>query len=160
MFEIIKNVIESKRFELVDILKKIDVIWLQGNITEEEKESLVSMARENAIPENSYAPYDKQISDLNDKIKSLQSTVEEHSQEIQSLKKAIENLGGTVTEPEEPEPSEDEYAEYVQPTGAHDAYHRGDKVTFNGEKYICVAPEGVACVWSPTDYPAHWEKQQ
>ena len=36
------------------------------------------------------------------------------------------------------------------------AYHTGDRVTFNGEKYICKLAH---CVWSPADYPAGWEKQ-
>ena len=30
----------------------------------------------------------------------------------------------------------DEYPEWVQPTGAHDAYHLGDKVSYNGKHYI------------------------
>ena len=31
----------------------------------------------------------------------------------------------------------DEYPEWVQPTGAHDAYNTGDKVSYNGKHYIC-----------------------
>ena len=30
----------------------------------------------------------------------------------------------------------DEYPEWVQPTGAHDAYSTGDKVSYNGKHYI------------------------
>ena len=30
----------------------------------------------------------------------------------------------------------DEYPEWVQPTGAHDAYNTGDKVSYNGKHYI------------------------
>ena len=52
----------------------------------------------------------------------------------------------------------EEYPAYVQPTGAHDAYHNGDKVTYNGAKYTCIAPEGVACVWNPDTYPAYWQE--
>lgn len=33
----------------------------------------------------------------------------------------------------------DEYPEWVQPTGAHDAYNTGDKVSYNGKHYICTA---------------------
>ena len=40
----------------------------------------------------------------------------------------------TPTEPEEP--TGDEYTECVQPTGSHDAYGIGAKVTYNGKKYI------------------------
>ena len=30
-----------------------------------------------------------------------------------------------------------EYHEWVQPTGAHDAYNTGDKVSYNGKHYVC-----------------------
>lgn len=50
----------------------------------------------------------------------------------------------------------DEWPEFVQPTGAHDAYNTGDKITFNGEHYVCKMD---GCTWSPSDYPAAWEKQ-
>ena len=33
--------------------------------------------------------------------------------------------------------SVDEYPEWVQPTGAHDAYNTGDKVSYNGKRYVC-----------------------
>lgn len=36
-------------------------------------------------------------------------------------------------------------------------YYRGDKVTFAGAVYSCKAPDGVVCVWSPTEYPVYWE---
>lgn len=36
-------------------------------------------------------------------------------------------------------------------------YYVGDKITFEGKNYKCIAPEGVVCVWSPKDYPAYWE---
>ena len=31
----------------------------------------------------------------------------------------------------------DEYPEWVQPTGAHDSYNTGDKVSYNGKRYVC-----------------------
>ena len=37
----------------------------------------------------------------------------------------------------------DEYPEWVQPTGAHDAYNTGDKVSYNGKHYICTADANV-----------------
>lgn len=48
-----------------------------------------------------------------------------------------------------------EYPEFKQPTGAHDAYAKGDKVTFEGKKYISLMD---ANVYSPTDYPAGWQE--
>lgn len=48
-----------------------------------------------------------------------------------------------------------EYPEFVQPSGAHDAYKQGDKVTFDGKHYVSIF-DG-ANVWSPADYPDGWE---
>ena len=37
----------------------------------------------------------------------------------------------------------DEYPEWVQPIGAHDAYNIGDKVTYNGQHYVCTSDGNV-----------------
>ena len=37
MYEVIKNVINSKDYKLEDILYKINKMWIEGAITEEEK---------------------------------------------------------------------------------------------------------------------------
>lgn len=46
--------------------------------------------------------------------------------------------------------------DWVQPTGAHDAYSIGDLVTFESAVYRSVIN---ANVWSPISYPAGWEVQ-
>ena len=48
----------------------------------------------------------------------------------------------------------EEYPEWVQPTGAHDAYNKGDKVTYNNLHYISSIDGNV---YSPEAYPAGWE---
>ena len=50
----------------------------------------------------------------------------------------------------------DEWPEFVQPTGAHDAYKKGDKITFNGKHYISLIDGNV---YSPAAYPAGWQEQ-
>ena len=50
-----------------------------------------------------------------------------------------------------------EWPEWVQPTGEHDAYQTGDKVTYNGERYISLIDGNT---WAPDAYPAGWEKQE
>ena len=45
--------------------------------------------------------------------------------------------------------------EWVQPTGAHDAYQTGDHVMFEGTEYVSLIDGNT---WSPTDYPQGWEK--
>ena len=44
MYTIIDAVINSRNYELRDILKKIDTIWLQGGITNVERNSLIEKA--------------------------------------------------------------------------------------------------------------------
>ena len=48
----------------------------------------------------------------------------------------------------------DEWPEWVQPTGAQDAYNKGDKVTYNGKHYVSLIDGNV---WSPDAYPQGWE---
>ena len=50
--------------------------------------------------------------------------------------------------PDEPQPSE-EYPEWVQPTGAHDAYAQGAKVSHNGKKWTSNVENNV---WEPGVY--------
>lgn len=137
MYSIIKNVINGKAYELTIMLTKIKTLWIENDITDAQKEELVDLARENAKPENSYAPLQNQID-------ALFKICEEHAKEILALKN-----GGVA--PEEPT---EEYPEYVQPTGAHDAYKVGDKITYNGKKYECQKDN---CVWNPDDYPQGWK---
>lgn len=139
MFDLIKQVIESKSYKLEDMLYKINKMYVENFITEEEKTELDNLARENADPVNSYAPIQKQIDNMYIKISNLENRVN-----------TLENIGGT----EEPG-EEDEYPEFVQPTGAHNCYNKGSKITFEGEKKICNID---GCVWSPDAYPAAWEE--
>lgn len=129
MYEVTKNVIQSGNYELTAILTKIDTLWVQGSLTDDQRAELIAMARAKADPQNSFAPLQAQIDALAERVAKLEGQ----------------------------KPSED-YPAFVQPTGAHDAYHTGDTVTFDGKRYTCTAPEGVAVVWSPEVYPSYWEE--
>lgn len=93
MYEIIKSVIQSKDYELREMLYKINKMYIESAITEEQKAELDELARQNAVAENSYAPLKVQ--------------------------------------------------------------HVGDKIIYNGKKYICKLDN---CVWSPDEYPSAWEE--
>lgn len=47
-----------------------------------------------------------------------------------------------------------EWPEFKQPTGAHDAYMKDDKVTYNGKHYISTMDNNV---YSPDAYPQGWQ---
>lgn len=49
---------------------------------------------------------------------------------------------------------DEEWPEFKQPTGAHDAYTKGDKIAFEGKHYVSLID---ANVYSPTTYPAGWK---
>ena len=140
MYEVIKNAINNTDFELATTIQKIDTLWIENKLTEEQRAELIELAREKANPENSYAPLQEQIDSI--------------YTELDTVKSRLDTLEGKEesTEPEEPV---DEYSEYIQPTGSHNAYNVGDKVTYNGKKYICKIN---GCVWSPDVYPAGWEE--
>ena len=143
MYDIIKTVISSGRYELSDMLGKIDTIWLQGGLTEEQRTELVELARQNALPENSYTSVQKQIDSIFTNLGEMAAAIRANTDAITTLQ------GGTVIPP-----VQEEWPEYVQPTGAHDAYSTGDKVTWNGKHYICRMD---GCVWDPDTYPQAWE---
>lgn len=64
-----------------------------------------------------------------------------------------ETGGGGTTEPETP-PTET-IPDFVQPTGAHDAYKKGDKVKFEGKIYESLIDNNA---YSPSAYPAGWKE--
>ena len=73
--------------------------------------------------------------------------VYDYAAEIEAIWAAIRELQGQAQAPEE-------WPEFVQPTGAHDAYGVGAQVTYNGQRYRCKLAN---CVWSPDAYPDAWE---
>lgn len=52
-------------------------------------------------------------------------------------------------------PSTETIPDFVQPTGAHDAYKKGDKVKFEGKVYESLID---ANAYSPSAYPAGWKE--
>ena len=66
---------------------------------------------------------------------TLYKCVQAHTSQADWMPSATPALWKTV--------SVDEYPEWVQPTGAHDAYNIGDKVTYNGQRYVCTSNANV-----------------
>ena len=128
MFNTVKNVLVQGNYNLKDILNKIEMLWVKGKLTDEENEELIALARGGAKTENTVDILAK-LNDLEVRIRSL------------------ENDGITPDNTES-------YPGFE----VGKWYYNGDKVSFEGENYTCIAPEGTVCVWSPKDYPAYWLK--
>lgn len=130
MKNIFANVIQRGGYDLTGLLKNIDKYHIEGRLTDAEREELYALARQ--TPEAQY----------------------DYRAEIERLWAAVHALqNGSVPQ----NPSADEYPEFVQPTGAHDAYHTGAKVTYNGVRYVCRMDN---CAWSPDVLPNAWEKAE
>lgn len=126
MYSVIKDVLTKGDFELVDMLNKINVMWLQSKITEEQKEELTELARENTNV-SSEVDIVAKLQELDERVKALES--------------------------QETTPQPEEYPKYVEGKW----YYKDDKITFNGKKYVCIAPQGQVCTWSPEGYPTYWQ---
>lgn len=224
MYDTIVSVIESGHYELQDMLNKIDTLWVQGDLSDDQRDYLITRANENASVDAQYKPLQEQINKAFEQIAELTIRVaklenggsgegggeepepeptEEYPEWYawtgvgavpwQSGSKCTHNNkkwvsmvdnniwepGGTgvhetiwsevkeeepeeseptePTEPTEPEePDTEEWPEFVQPANADDAYHKGDKITFNGKHYVSLIDSNT---WSPADYPAGWQEQ-
>lgn len=134
MKNIIRNVISRNSYDLSGMLKKIDTLWVQGGLSDEEREELIALARENAQVQQSIDVMRK-LEELDKRVKALEDAKANESEEAEK-------------------PEEVTYPEYV----VGKWYYGGDTVTFEGKAYECIAPEGAVCTWNPSEYPAYWQE--
>lgn len=137
MFNSLKNIINSGSFQLDNMKTRLENLAAHGDITPEQKDELLNAARAKADAANEI---------------DVRKLLLEHEARLRALEAT---LGMTDT----PETDEDG-AEIVPEFVVGKTYYNGDKVTFNGNVYKCIAPEGAVCVWSPDDYPAYWSKAE
>ena len=136
MYSTFVGVIEQGGFDLTALLRNIDAYHIEGKLTDTERTELYALARQAAEPDYNVK---LEIEGMWDAIRALQTRVS-----------ALENPGGGSEEG-----SEETWPEFVQPTGAQNAYQRGDRVTYKGKHYECVMNN---CVWSPDVYPDGWKE--
>lgn len=137
MVNTLYSVIRSRRYNLATLIDRIHYYHAAGDITTAQMEELIRAARECAA--------DTLGIDAKTEILALWDAVHELQRKIAVMDTPPEDDGG-----EEPE-----IPEFIQPTGAHDAYNDGDLVLYQGEVWRCVMNN---CVWAPDVYPAGWEK--
>lgn len=130
MKTIFENVIARGQYDLIGLLKRIDSYHIEGKLTDEERDELYARAREGARMENSVDIMAK-LMELEERVSKLESG----------------ESGGT---------SSDLVDGYVPGKW----YRAGDRISFEGSNYTCIAPEGQVCTWSPAEYPAYWQKEE
>ena len=120
MYEIVKNVIVSGNFKLADMQKKIDTLWVQGDLTEEQKTELTTLMKEHLNPESEMPEALQMCRALKEEVESLKERVTK-----------IEN-GGVALEP----PAGVEVPAWEPWDGISDRYKYGDVVTIDTKYYI------------------------
>lgn len=119
----------NEPFDLSAMLDRIDYHHIRGKLTDEEREELIAIAREKANPFDGL---------------DVAAKLKEFDERITALENGKAESGGT---------DEETVEEYVPGKW----YYNGNKMLYDGSKYKCTAPVGVACVWSPDEYPSYWE---
>lgn len=133
MFDMIKSLILTGRYELKSLLHKLDTLWLQSDLTDDERSALTALAREKTTPDMGYADMEARMKHCEEKIALV-----------------FDRLFGTQ--------QEEAYPLWQQPTGAHDAYYAGSCITFtDGKRYVCIAPAAYAVTYGPDLLPDMWQ---
>lgn len=135
MYNSVLIVIQSGEYNLSDLTKKIDTLWLKSYLTDDERESLTKLAIEKASPDAGLPSFSERMAALEKRVSKLEGNL---------------SSGG--------DSGSSDWPEWVQPTGAHDAYAKGSQVTHNGEKYVSQID---ANVWEPGMFGSEslWTKQ-
>ena len=137
-FEVIIN---SDNFDLTELTSRINFYHIKGDLTDEDRQELLEMARGKA--------QDTVTIDTRNEILEVWTRISALENRVTALENS-QSGGG-----DEPTPA-DEWPEFVQPTGAFNAYQIGDKVTYQGKHYTCLIAN---CVWAPDIYPLGWQEE-
>lgn len=135
MYNSVLIVIQSGEYDLSDLTKKIDTLWLKSYLTDDERESLTKLAIEKASPDAGLPSFSERLASIEKRVSKLEGG---------------SSSGG--------DSGSSDWPEWVQPTGAHDAYAKGSQVTHHGEKYVSQID---ANVWEPGVFGSEslWTKQ-
>lgn len=142
MYEIIKNIIENGIFRVNDLTNKIDTLWAESKLTDEERSQLVQMMAEHLNPA-SEAP---ELKELYERLSNKVADLEESITDLSGRVKALE-AGGSL--PVDPEPEPGITIPAWEPwDGISDKYQYGAVVQHNG-KYWQDVLVGMQNTWEP-----------
>lgn len=140
MFETFQTIINAGGYGLTDLTERIKTLYAMGELSEEEMKQLLDSAAANA-------DQDAMLPDMSERVGALETR-------IAAVEERVGKLESGGVEPEEPEEPVDEWPEWVRPTSKDAQYNKGDKVTFNGQHYVC-QKNNVSS--SPDEDPKRWQ---
>lgn len=131
MKTVFENKIARGGFALSKMLKSIDEYHIEGKLTDEERDGLRDLARQHASVENEIDV--EFVLELDRRVRALEQAQTAGDEDDGTVRLADAWKAGMVV-------------------------YSGDKRSENGVNYTCIAPEGMPCSWSPSDYPTYWQK--
>ena len=140
MYEIIKAVIQSGAFVVSDITRKIDTLWAESKISDEERRELSEMMIDYINPST-------QAPELKELYLQLREELGAVKEEMSTLKAEVAELKGTGGT--EPGPGLETTIPKWKPwDGISTDYQTGSVVEHNGKYYKNVL-EGMQNTWEP-----------
>lgn len=148
MYNMIKEVIHARGYNLAEMTNKIEKRCLENRISEEERDELLALANQNAMPENEKAPLQRQIDVLFENLLEMAA-------EIKDLKERLLKVEGGEVVPEEKE----EYPKWQKWDGIGPIpYQTGSKCAHNGSNYVSQVNNNIWEPGAPGVYENIWKK--
>lgn len=132
MYSIIKNIIQNGNFRVNDLTTKIDTLWAESKLTDEERDELVQMMTDHLNPATEAPELAERVNQLEDRVDALEAAVKELQ-------------GGEV---EEPDPEQVVIPQWKAWDGVSSDYQYGDVVQHNNLYYVDVL-QGMQNTWEP-----------
>lgn len=148
MYNMIKDVIHARGYSLAEMTAKIEKRCMENKISEEERDELLALANQNALPENEKAPLQRQIDALFENMMEIVA-------EIKDLKARIANTEGETVVPEEKE----EYPQWYQWEGIGPIpWQKESKCSHNGKNYVSPVNNNIWEPGAPGVYENIWKE--
>lgn len=140
MFETFQTIVNAGGYDLADLTERIKTMYVMGELTEDEMKQLLDSAAANA-------DQDTLLPDVSERVGALETR-------IAAVEERVGKLEAGGVEPDKPEEPADEWPEWVRPVSKDTQYNKGDKVTFNGQHYVC-QKNNVSS--RPDEDPKRWQ---
>lgn len=120
MYKVIESVIAARNYKLAEMRHKVNKLYAQGDLTEEQADQLLALAIQGATP-------DAERPELLQIVRNLSAKVDALAAEVAALK--------TGTGTTQPDTETTEYEAWEPWDGISDKYQPGAIVTHNGRKW-------------------------
>lgn len=139
---------ESLELDLDKTKKATGKLVFASDLTQEELDELMDLYEDWKSGES------VKVGEIRKYSGKLYRVIQAHTTQADWTPDSVPALWNEYTPPTT-EDGEEIIPDFKQPTGAHDAYKKGDKVRFEGKIYESIIDNNA---YSPSDYPQGWKE--